>query len=56
MGTPKAKVRLEDGFKIIALLDTGVEINVITKKVMKDARLTMKQGPKLELVSHTGYS
>lgn len=30
MGSPKAKVRLEDGSKVIALLDTGIEINVTT--------------------------
>ena len=56
MGSPKAKVRLEDGSKITALLDTGAEINVMTREVMEDAGLAMRQGPKLELVSHTGHS
>ncbi len=36
MGSPKAKVRLEDSSKIIALLDMGAEINVMTKEVMED--------------------
>ena len=56
MGSPKAKVRLEDGSKVTALLDTGAEINVMTKELMEDANLAMRRGPKLELVSHTGHS
>lgn len=56
MGMPKANVGLEDGFKITALQNTGAEINVMTKEVMEDAGLAMRQGPKLELVSHTGHS
>ena len=56
MGSPKAKVRLEDGSKVTALLDTGAEINVMTREVMEDANLAMRRGPKLELVSHTGHS
>lgn len=56
IGSPTAKVRLEDGSKIIALLDTGAEINVMTREVMQDAGLAMRRGPKLELVSHTGHS
>ena len=56
MGSPKAKVRLEDGSKVTAFLDTGAEINVITREVMEDVGLAMRRGPKLELVSHTGHS
>lgn len=56
MGSPKAKVRLEDGSKLTALLDTCAKINVMTKEVMEDAGLAMRRGPKLELVSHTGHS
>ena len=56
MGSPKARVRLEDGSKVTALLDTGAEINVMTREVMEDAGLAMRRGPKLELVSHTGHS
>lgn len=35
MDFSKAKMRFEDGFKIIVLLDTSVKINVITRKVME---------------------
>lgn len=53
---PKAKVRLEDGFKVTAFLDTGAEINVMTGEVMEDIGLAMQCSLKLELVSHTGHS
>ena len=56
MGSPKTKVRLEDGSKVTALLDTGGEINVMTKELMEDTNLAMRQGPKLELVSHIDHS
>ena len=56
MGSPKAKVRLEDGCKIIALLDTGAEINIMTREVMEDAGLAIRRGPKRALVSYTGHS
>ncbi len=55
MGSPKAKIRLEDGSKVTALFDTDVEINVMTREVMKDAGLAMRRPPKLELVSNTGH-
>lgn len=41
MGSLKAKVMLKDGSKIIALLDTGVEINIMTQEVMEDASFTI---------------
>lgn len=56
MGFPKAKVRLEDGSKTMVLLDTGAEINLMTKEIMEDARLAMRQGPKLELVLYISLS
>lgn len=56
MGLPNTKVRLEDGPKVFALLDTGAEINVMTNEVMEDAGVAMRRGPRLELVSHTGHS
>ena len=56
MGSPKAIVCLKDGSKVTALLDTGAEINVMTRELMEDANLAMRQEPKLELVSHTGHS
>lgn len=56
MGSPKPKVRLEDGSKIMALLETGAEINVMTREVMEEFGLAMRHRPKLELVSHAGNS
>lgn len=56
MGSPKAKVRLEDGSKVTALLDTSAEINVMTRELIEDANLAIRQGPKLELVLHMGHS
>lgn len=56
MGTPKVKVRLEDKSKITAPLDTGAKINGMTKEVIEDVGLAIKQGPKPELVLHTRHS
>ena len=47
---------MEDGFKVIALLDTGTEINIMIRELMEEANLAMRKGPKLELVSYTGHS
>lgn len=41
MSSSKIKVRLEDGSKVIALLDTGAEINVMTREVMENAGLAI---------------
>ncbi len=56
IGSPKAKVRLEDGSKVIAPLDTGAEINVMTREVMEYAGLAIWCSPKLEQVSNTSQS
>ena len=56
MGSPKAKVCLEDGSQVTVLLDTRTEINIMTKKLIEEANLTMRKRPKLELVSYTGHS
>lgn len=56
MGLPKAKVHFKVSFKVIILLDTNEEINIIIKKLFKDANLAIKQVLKLELVSYTGHS
>lgn len=56
MGLSKAKVYLKNGFKIIVFLDTGIEINLIRKKLIKDANLAIKQRPKLKLILYTNYS
>lgn len=42
MGSPKVKIRLEDGSKITALFDTDAEINVMIKEVIKNTRLAMR--------------
>lgn len=56
MRSLKIKVRLKDGFKVIALLDTGAEMDVMTRDLIEDINLAMRQGLKLELVSHMRYS
>ena len=56
MGSPKAKIRLENSSKVTALLDTGAKINIMTRKLMEEVNLIMRKGLKLELVSHTGHS
>ena len=56
MRSPKAKVCLKDNFKITTLLDTRVEINVMTRKLIEEANLAMRKGCKLELILHTCYS
>lgn len=52
----KAKIRLENSLKIIILLDTGVKINVIIRKVIKDIDLAMQHSLKIELISYISYS
>lgn len=56
MRSPKAKVQFEDSSKVTILLDTGVIINVIIRKLIKDADLAMKRGLKLELISYISHS
>ncbi len=55
MRSPNAKFHPEDSSKTTALLDTGAEINVMTRELIENANLTIRRGLKLELVSHTGY-
>ena len=56
MGLLKAKIRLKDSFKVTTLLDTGVEINVMTRKLIEDINLAIRQKTKLELVSYIRHS
>lgn len=56
MNFPKAKVCFENGSKVLVLLDTGAETNIIIKKSMQNTRLAMTQDACLELVSYTGHS
>lgn len=48
-------MRLEDGLKILALLDTKVRIIVMIRKVMEDIRFAMRQGRHLELVFYIAH-
>lgn len=52
----KAKVCLEDNSKVTIYLNTDARINVMIRKLIEDANLTMTQGLKLDLVSHTDDS
>ena len=52
----KAKIRLENSFKVIVLLDIGAKINVMTRKIIEDAGLAIQHGLKLELISRTNHS
>lgn len=57
MGSPKNKVRLEDGTKVTALLETAAEINVMTRDVMEDAGFGNEERfLSLSWSSHTGHS
>ena len=48
MGFAETRVCLEDSAKVLALLDTGAEINVMTKAVMEEASLVMRSGSRLK--------
>lgn len=52
MGLSKAEVHLEDDSGVIALLNTSIEINVMTRKLMENTNLAIGQRAKLELVSY----
>lgn len=56
IGFFKANFRLENGFKIIILVDTGAKINVITHKIIEDTGLAMQQGLKLEQTFYIGHN
>lgn len=56
MGSPRIKVRLEDGSKVTALLDIRAKINIKTREMIEDVGLAMRKDPKLELVSYTDHS
>ena len=56
MGSPKVTVVLGFQLKLKALLDTGAEVNVMTRRVMEEAGLAMRKGPSLKLISHNGAS
>lgn len=41
ISSPKAKFKLENGFKVIAFLNINTNINVMTKNIMKDLGLAI---------------
>ncbi len=55
IGCPKTRVLLKYSAKILALLDTDAEINLVRKAVMEEAGLAMRSGLRLELISQTGH-
>lgn len=56
MRLPKAKVYLKDWSKVTTLFDIGAEINVMTRKLIKDTNLAMRRRLKLELVLHISHN
>lgn len=56
MGSQRAKACLKDDFKVIIVLDIGVEINVMIEKAIEDTNLAMRQKLKLDLISYTSQS
>lgn len=55
MRSPNVKIRLEDSSKVTVLLNTGAEMNVMTRELIEDANLAIRRGLKLELVLHTSH-
>lgn len=47
---------MEDDSKVTALLDMGIEINVIIKELIEDINLAIRRGLKLELISYMGHN
>lgn len=56
MRLAKVNISLEDRFKVIVLLDINPKINIIIKKLIEDANLVIKQGPKFEMVLNIGHN
>lgn len=56
MGLFNIKVSLENGSKVMAFLDISIEKIFITKKLIKDINLAIKQGFMLELVSYINHN
>ena len=50
--SPKAVVRVNRNDPIVTLLDTGVEINVITRRAADKYRLAIRKDPKLIIVTY----
>lgn len=55
MPSPQASVRIDNGSKILALMDTRTEINVMDQILHLPASLPMWMDPKLQLVVHLKF-
>ena len=42
IGSLRAKICLEDEFKVMTLFDTSIKINIMTKKLIEDVNLAMR--------------
>lgn len=56
MSFAKAKIRLVNVSKVTVFLDTGAEINIITREIMEDTGLPMQCGAKLESIFHRSHN
>lgn len=52
----KAKVYLKNSSKVTVLLINNVEINVISKRLIEETNLAIRQSSKIEFVFYTGDS
>ena len=50
--SPKAVVRVNKNDPVITLLDTGVEINIITRRAVDKYRLAIRKDPKLIIITY----
>lgn len=54
LGTPKAKVRINDESVVLAMWDSGAEINVMIRSVAEQAGLVLSPSPDMSLVAVGG--
>lgn len=52
MSCPKAKVIFEYYLKVPVLLDSEIQMNMMTRAVMKNDKLTMRSEPRLQIISY----
>ena len=50
--SPKAVVRVNKNDPVVTLLDTGVEINIITRRAVDKYRLAIRKDPKLIIITY----
>lgn len=56
MGSLKVKVQLENSFKVIAILDTSIIINIIIKELIEDTDLVIRKRFKLKFNPYIDHS